>query len=209
MDKSQALGEAPVWQWDGAGWLEGVGHIPSPNFDSRPEGARVSLAVVHSISLPPGEFGGPWVADFFTNRLDPVAHPYFAQIHGMEVSSHFFVRRDGQVIQFVSCDDRAWHAGKSEWQGVGRCNDFSVGIELEGYDSDRQGFTPAQYASLNRLLAALARRYPITGVAGHSHIAPGRKNDPGPCFDWTRVYGDFPDLIYPEALFTEKILAPR
>jgi len=145
-------------------------------------GTEVSLAVIHSISLPPGEYGGDAIERLFTNRLDWDAHPYYAKIRGAQVSAHFVIRRDGALLQFVSCDDRAWHAGASSWRGRDNCNDFSVGIELEGLEEEP--FEPEQMACLVPLLQALARRYPITAVAGHEHIAPGRKCDPGKCFDW-------------------------
>lgn len=170
---------------DAEGWLEGVRRVPSPNCDARPEGEAVTLAVIHNISLPPGEFGGPGVERLFTNRLDPAAHPYYPAIADLRVSSHFFIRRDGDLIQFVPCSLRAWHAGVSRWQGRERCNDFSVGIELEG--TDEEPFTDAQYDALNSLLGMLRVAYPIAGVVGHSDIAPGRKTDPGPYFDWSRV----------------------
>ena len=177
------------WRIDGHGWLEcewsGFLRVESPNFDPRPEGMPVELLVIHNISLPPDEFGGPGVEQLFTNRLDPDEHPYYAQIEGMKVSSHFFIRRDGSLIQFVSCLDRAWHAGLSQWQGRDRCNDFSIGIELEGCDT--QPFEDAQYATLSRLSATLHATYPLRAVVGHSDIAPGRKTDPGPHFDWSRL----------------------
>lgn len=168
-----------------AGWLDGVRRRESPNFDARPEGAAVSLVVIHAISLPPGEFGGEPVLQFFTNTLDPAAHPYFSSIADLRVSAHFFIRRDGETIQLVSCNDRAWHAGVSSWRGRERCNDFSVGIELEG--CDERPFDDPQYAALSALISTLRRCYPITAVVGHSDIAPGRKTDPGPCFDWSRI----------------------
>ena len=158
--------------------------IPSPNHDARPAGTNVTLVVVHAISLPPGQFGGDGIERLFTNRLDPGAHPYFATVATLKVSSHFLIRRDGALVQFVSCADRAWHAGVSAWNGRRRCNDFSVGIELEG--TDENPYTAAQYAMLARLAKALRRRYPIADVVGHSDIAPGRKTDPGPAFDWAR-----------------------
>lgn len=170
---------------DREGWLEGARRVPSPNCDARPEGAAISLVVIHNISLPPGEFGGPGVEQLFTNRLDPRAHPYYAGIRDLRVSAHFFIRRDGEVTQFVPCGLRAWHAGVSSWRGRERCNDFSLGIELEG--TDELPFTDAQYQALNDLLAVLGRAYPITGIAGHADIAPGRKTDPGAKFDWARV----------------------
>lgn len=173
------------WQVDAAGWLDGAERIDSPNHDARPAGVAVSLIVIHAISLPPGQFGGNAIAEFFTNRLVATAHPYFAAIADRRVSAHFLIRREGAVAQFVACEARAWHAGISCWRGAERCNDFSVGIELEGDDSS--DFTMAQYAALKRLLAALRQRYPDVAVAGHADIAPGRKTDPGPHFDWDRI----------------------
>jgi AmpD protein len=168
---------------DAQGLLAGCEYIPSPNCDNRPAGA-IELLVIHNISLPPGEFGREGVRQLFTNTLDLTAHPYYTEIAGLKVSAHFFVRRDGQIIQFVPCSKRAWHAGESCWQGASRCNDFSIGIELEG--SDTVPFTDAQYSALNLLTIALRAAYPIRGIAGHSDIAPLRKTDPGPCFDWVR-----------------------
>src|SRR6187399_2094579 len=159
--------------------------VESPNQDERPPGSEISLVVLHSISLPPGEYGGDSIERLFTNCLDPEAHPYFREVCGLKVSAHFLVRRDGSVIQFVPVERRAWHAGVSSWRGRERCNDFSVGIELEGSDADT--FEAAQYDVLNRLLAALKKNYPITDIVGHSDIAPGRKTDPGPHFDWSRI----------------------
>lgn len=159
--------------------------IASPNCDERPGGCVIDLIVIHNISLPPGEFGGDGVIELFTNRLNPEAHPYYREIHHLKVSAHFFIRRNGELIQFVPCDKRAWHAGVSQWQGRERCNDFSIGIELEG--DDETIFEEAQYATLNALLAALREVYPVAAVTGHSDVAPGRKTDPGPCFDWDRV----------------------
>jgi AmpD protein len=147
------------------------------------------LLVIHNISLPPGEFGGTWIEDLFSNTLDCDAHPYFDQLRGVKVSAHFLVRRDGRVLQFVSANDRAWHAGASEFRGRQRCNDFSVGIELEG--SDFENFCDAQYQSLADLTISLLTKYPITNVVGHQHIAPDRKTDPGPCFDWQRFQREF------------------
>lgn len=169
---------------DNAGIHRDAQFIASPNHDDRPDTA-ITLAVIHNISLPPGEYGSQSVIDLFTNRLNPDAHPYFATIHQLKVSSHFLIRRDGGLIQFVSCLQRAWHAGQSNWQGRKRCNDFSVGIELEG--SDHDAFEDAQYLRLNQLLGALKSVYPIKAVVGHSDIAPGRKTDPGPYFDWSRI----------------------
>jgi AmpD protein len=159
--------------------------VSSPNHDERPPGTEVTLAVLHSISLPPGEFGGDAIERLFTNRLDPAAHPYFREIHGLRVSAHFLIRRDGELLHFVPVERRAWHAGLSSWRGRSRCNDFSVGIELEG--SDFEAFTEAQYATLNRAVAALCTGYPVRAVRGHSDIAAGRKTDPGPCFEWGRL----------------------
>jgi AmpD protein len=169
---------------DAAGMCAGATWVPSPNCDLRPEGARVELVVIHNISLPPGEFGGPHVTDLFRNCLDCGAHPYFAALAGVEVSAHFLVRRDGGLIQYVPCEMRAWHAGASTWKGRERCNDFSVGVELEG--TDEVPFTDAQYASLADLTRALFARYGPLELAGHSDLAPGRKTDPGPRFDWKR-----------------------
>jgi AmpD protein len=166
------------------GLVEGIRFIPSPNCDARPAGCAIDLLVIHHISLPPGEFGGNGIVDLFTNRLDPAAHPFYASIAGTKVSAHFLVRRDGGLIQFVPCAMRAWHAGESAWKGRARCNDFSVGIEVEG--SGKVSFTDAQYERLARLTRALRARYPIADIAGHSDIAPGRKSDPGPLFDWAR-----------------------
>lgn len=173
---------------DQNGLLQGARYIPSPNVDARPEGCAVNLIVIHNISLPPDQFGGPGVIELFTNQLNPSEHPYYETIKDFKVSSHFFIRRDGELIQFVPCTQRAWHAGASTWCGRERCNDFSIGIELEG--SDTTAFTEAQYATLNQLNAALQAAYPIQDIKGHSDIAPGRKTDPGPGFDWARV-GNF------------------
>lgn len=166
------------------GWCAGVERQPSPNFDMRAADTRVDLLVIHNISLPPGQFGGDYIADLFGNRLDCDAHPYFDQLRALRVSAHFLVRRDGKVIQFVSANDRAWHAGVSAFCGRERCNDFSIGIELEG--TDFEPFEAAQYDALAELALTLTTRYPLTDVAGHEHIAPGRKTDPGPFFDWER-----------------------
>ena len=184
--------------WEG-GWCGAARRCESPNFGSRPAGTEVSLAVIHSISLPPGEYGGDAIERLFTNRLDWDAHPYYQQIRGFEVSAHFVIRRDGELLQFVSCDERAWHAGASSWRGRDNCNDYSVGIELEGLEGER--FEPAQLEVLVDLLRSLARRYPITAVAGHEHVAPGRKRDPGAGFDWAalqRALG-WPDAAFPPA----------
>lgn len=168
------------------GWLAGAKAIESPNQDERPADAHVRLLVIHAISLPPGEFGGDGVARLFTNRLDPDGHEYYRDIHALRVSAHFFIRRDGSVIQFVSCTRRAWHAGVSRWRDLERCNDFSLGIELEGCDD--QAFEAIQYIRLARLIRILQRAYPIEDIVGHADIAPGRKTDPGPCFDWVRLH---------------------
>jgi AmpD protein len=165
--------------------LPGTRFIFSPNCDARPPGVPVELIVIHAISLPPGEFGGDGIERLFTNRLDPGAHGYYAEIHHLRVSAHFLIRRNGEVEQYVACDRRAWHAGLSQWNGRERCNDFSIGIELEG--CDESPFEEAQYVALTQLLQVLRRAYPIVAVVGHAEIAPGRKNDPGPCFDWGRV----------------------
>jgi len=167
------------------GWYSAARRVPSPNCDERPAGTVVDLAVVHNISLPPHQFGGDHVAEFFLNRLDPAAHPFFATLAGVRVSAHFYIRRAGELVQFVSCEQRAWHAGASRWNARERCNDFSIGIELEG--SDLVPYRDAQYAALADLLQALQVRYPIGDVVGHCDIAPGRKTDPGPFFDWTRL----------------------
>ena len=170
---------------DAGGYASAARLIASPNCDTRPAECAIDLVVIHNISLPPGEFGGDGVIELFCNRLDPAAHPYYRDIHQLRVSAHFFIRRDGELIQFVSCLQRAWHAGVSEWQGRVRCNDFSIGIELEG--TDDQPFESAQYRTLNALLQALYEAYPVRAVTGHSDIAPDRKTDPGPCFDWAQV----------------------
>ena len=164
------------------GWWSGARRVDSPNRDRRPVGCVPWLVVVHAISLPPDRFGGPGVTQLFTNALNPDEHPYYATIAGLRVSAHFFIRRDGELMQFVSADERAWHAGVSSWRGQARCNDFSIGIELEGCDT--MAFECAQYARLKELMSVLGERYPVREVVGHSHIAPGRKTDPGPCFDW-------------------------
>ena len=157
----------------------------SPHFDERPPGEKVSLIVIHNISLPPGEYGGDWIDDLFMGTLDTKAHPYFATLEGVRVSSHFLIRRDGTLVQYVPCDKRAWHAGASSWKGRERCNDFSIGIELEG--SDDVPFSEPQYATLAELAQSLFKRYGILEIVGHSDIAPGRKTDPGPWFDWDRL----------------------
>lgn len=167
------------------GWLDSAQVIPSPNFNTRPSGVQPDLLVVHNISLPPGQFGGDQVQRFFTNQLDASEHPFFKEIEGVEVSSHFYIRRTGEIIQFVSTDERAWHAGVSEFDGQSNCNDFSIGIELEG--TDDTPYEDAQYQTLALLTKTLQQYYPITNkrLTGHSDIAPGRKTDPGPAFNWT------------------------
>ncbi|MEX2516449.1 MAG: 1,6-anhydro-N-acetylmuramyl-L-alanine amidase AmpD [Gammaproteobacteria bacterium] len=168
-----------------AGWLAGVRHVPSPNCDARPAGIEIDLLIIHGISLPPGEYGGGHVEELFTNTLDPQAHPYFAEIAGLRVSAHLFIDRAGQVTQFMSLLDRAWHAGESMFAGRSACNDFSVGIELEG--CDEQTYTEPQYRQLGMLTGLLQQEIPAitaTRIVGHSDVAPGRKTDPGPGFDW-------------------------
>jgi N-acetyl-anhydromuramoyl-L-alanine amidase len=182
--RTDAVPSDAAGQWDG-GWLRTARQAPSPNFGTRPDGAQIDLIVLHSISLPPGIYGGPEVEQLFTNRLDWSAHPYFEQIRGLEVSSHFFVRRDGELVQFVDVDARAWHAGASCWRGRDNCNDDSIGIELEGLEGEP--FDGPQYTTLSQLCLRLRQRYPIDHIAGHEHIAPGRKLDPGPGFDWARL----------------------
>jgi AmpD protein len=176
--------EGEEFRLDIAGLCSGARWVPSPHHDARPDDAQVSLIVVHNISLPPGEFGGPHVDELFTGTLDPDAHPYFREIHGLRVSSHFLIRRDGELVQYVPTELRAWHAGASKWKGTERCNDFSIGIELEG--ADDVPFSEHQYEVLARLTGALFERYGRLDLAGHSDVAPGRKTDPGPWFDWAR-----------------------
>lgn len=168
-----------------SGRLEAARQVDSPNCDERPPGSVPELIVVHGISLPPGEYGGPWVDLLFTNRLPRDAHPYFESIADLRVSTHLLIRRDGELVQYVPFHRRAWHAGASCWQGRERCNDFSIGIELEGTDSDP--YESIQYAMFGRIVALLCRSYPTLGperIAGHDEIAPGRKTDPGIAFDW-------------------------
>ena len=169
------------------GWIQGVCHIPSPNTDQRPVESNIDLLVIHNISLPPGEFGGPYIEQLFCNQLDPKAHPYFEDIAHLKVSSHLLIRRDGEIVQFVPLNQRAWHAGESSFCGQSCCNDFSIGIELEG--TDELPFTEAQYDALSQVSQVIMQTYPdITSerITGHSDIAPGRKTDPGAAFDWTR-----------------------
>lgn len=167
------------------GWYKFARHQTSPNYGARPENTQINLIVIHSISLPPGQFGGDEVQHLFCNTLNWDAHPYFEQIRDTKVSAHFYIRRNGELWQFVSCDDRAWHAGQSSYLGKDNCNDYSVGIELEGLEGD--SFEMAQYDSLSSLCAVLQQNYPIAHLAGHEHIAPGRKADPGEKFDWLHL----------------------
>jgi len=169
------------------GWLSGARVLPSPNWDERPAGCSPNLLVIHCISLPPGEYGGPYVDALFSNALPADEHPFFAEIRDLRVSSHLFIRRDGELVQYVPLQGRAWHAGKSRFQGRRACNDLSIGIELEG--TERDGYTDSQYRVLSKAAAAICRHYPaITPerITGHEHIAPGRKSDPGPFFNWHR-----------------------
>jgi len=167
------------------GWLRGCRRVESPNHDERPGGEQPTLLVIHSISLPPGEYGGDAIERLFTNRLEARAHPYFREIEGLRVSAHFLVRRNGELVQFVPTSRRAWHAGESTWRGRARCNDFSVGIELEGGDDAE--FEPSQYQRLAELIGTLRQALPLRDIAAHSEIAPGRKTDPGSRFDWPRL----------------------
>jgi AmpD protein len=180
----RARGARAALEIDAGGLVKRARFIPSPNCDDRPAGEAVRLIVVHNISLPPGEFGGDAIVRFFCNTLDCGAHPYYEGLRDLRVSAHFLVRRAGEILQFVPCTRRAWHAGPSAWRGRSRCNDFSVGIELEG--ADAVPYADAQYAALAALAGALSRAYPVEDVVGHADIAPGRKTDPGPAFDWSR-----------------------
>lgn len=170
-----------------AGWLQGVRQVPVKRFGKRPAGTSISLIVIHCISLPPKQFGGPYVDDIFTGTLDPDAHPYFKEVAPLEVSTHLFISRQGRITQYVSFLDRAWHAGRSEYNGHKECNDYSIGIELEG--TDDSAYTIEQYQSLKEVVALLKRTYKDIGsnIAGHNEIAPGRKTDPGVCFDWSQI----------------------
>jgi AmpD protein len=178
-DRTRPEGAQGLWL---EGWYRHAHRLDSPNFGPRPATAQVDLIVIHSISLPPGQYGSGCVPQFFTNRLDWQAHPYFETIRDLKVSAHFFIGRDGTLWQFVSCADRAWHAGASSYRGRNNCNDDSIGIELEGQDG--QTFEPDQYETLASLCSALIQHYPIEHLAGHEHVAPGRKTDPGPGFSW-------------------------
>lgn len=180
----RARGARPALAIDAGGIASGARFIPSPNCDDRPAGERVRLIVIHNISLPPGEFGGDDIVRFFCNTLDCAAHPYYEGLRDLRVSAHFLIPRGGEILQFVPCTRRAWHAGASAWRGRSRCNDFSVGIELEG--ADAVPYADAQYTALATLAAALRHAYPVEEVVGHADIAPGRKTDPGPAFDWPR-----------------------
>lgn len=182
------------------GWYQFSARLASPNFGPRPTGVAADLIVLHCISLPPGQYGGDEVERLFSNQLDWNRHPYFKSIQGMEVSAHFFIRRQGELQQFVSTDHRAWHAGASHYHGRDNCNDYSIGIELEGVAGDH--FEDSQYETLTSLCAAILQRYPITGVVGHEHIAPGRKNDPGNGFDWRRLQQalGLPPKSFPESV---------
>lgn len=173
-------------QLDSQGELQGARYITSPNCDDRPESCAIELLVIHNISLPPHEFGGLGVIELFTNRLESAVHPYFQAIRELKVSTHFFISRNGEILQFVPCSKRAWHAGVSLWRGRSGCNDFSIGIELEG--SNLLPFRDTQYTALSALTLALKQAYPVQDIAGHSTIAPGRKTDPGPFFDWQRYF---------------------
>lgn len=178
-----------------SGLLVEARQVPSPNCDDRPAGEVPRLIVIHCISLPPREYGGPWIDALFTNNLDPQAHPYFADIHQLRVSAHLLIRRDGELVQYVPFHRRAWHAGISSYRGEERCNDFSIGVELEGSDDDE--YEPEQYRSLAVVIAALEREYPTLSrerMTGHSDIAPGRKTDPGPGFDWGRLHRELERL---------------
>ena len=170
---------------DEAGFASDAMQIASPNHDARPDGSKISLIVIHNISLPPQQYGGNGIIELFTNQLEPSENPYYAQIHTLKVSSHFLIRRNGELVQFVSCLERAWHAGASSWKGVERCNDFSIGIELEGSDFD--AFENPQYQTLKKLVNTLKKTYNIDEIVSHSDIAPGRKTDPGPYFDWAKL----------------------
>ncbi len=200
-DSLRVLMRRAVWS---RGWWAHADHCVSPNHGPRPEGVVVDMVVIHSISLPAGVYGGPYIHQLFRNCLDPSAHPEFDPLRGLEVSAHFLIRRDGLVVQFVSCDRRAWHAGRSSWGGRSNCNDFSVGIELEGLEG--LSFELAQYRALLRLIRSLRRRYPIGHIVGHEHIAPDRKRDPGPGFDWRQLRRE---LGRPDTYFPQLVLDPQ
>ena len=192
--KSTMADDTQGFHVSGDGILTPARQCPSPNSDTRPEGCEPELIVLHAISLPPGQFGGPYIEQLFTNRLDWDAHGYFREIRGLEVSAHVLIRRDGGVVQFVPFSQRAWHAGASSFRGRSRCNDYSIGIEVEG--DDETSYEPEQYQRLAGLLRALFARYPgldARCVAGHCDVSPGRKSDPGPAFDWMRLYDGLVD----------------
>lgn len=184
----------PLWR---GGWCQAARALASPHCDDRPADAKTDLLVVHSISLPPGLYGGDDVEALFLGTLDCTAHPYYERLQGVRVSAHFFIRRNGALLQFVDCDQRAWHAGASQYRGRERCNDDSIGVELEGLEGEP--FEPAQYSALAQLGRMLVQRYPIAHIAGHEHIAPGRKADPGAAFDWTQLQRrlQLPGLNFP------------
>ena len=202
MERSRA--DRPA-HWQG-GWHTQARHIASPNHGPRPDGASIDLALIHSISLPPGVFGGDFIEALFCNTLDCSAHPYFAALQGLEVSSHFVIRRDGELLQFVDVERRAWHAGRSHWHGRDNCNDFSVGIELEGLEGE--AFETPQYHRLATLLTDLCARWPVRDIVGHEHVAPGRKQDPGPGFDWAHLQGQLAPLGCTAAI-PDELLASR
>ncbi|MEI7783662.1 MAG: 1,6-anhydro-N-acetylmuramyl-L-alanine amidase AmpD [Betaproteobacteria bacterium] len=182
------------------GWYRYARRLDSPNFGARPEGLAIDLIVIHSISLPPGQYGRGHVQELFTNQLDWQAHPYFESIRGLQVSAHFLIARDGALWQFVACPARAWHAGRSHYLGRDNCNDNAIGIELEGVDDGL--FEAEQYETLGSLCAVLLQAHPIEHLAGHEHVAPGRKQDPGPGFDWQRLQKalGLPDRCFPAGL---------
>ena len=192
----------PLWQ---DGWYQFSGQLASPNFGPRPPGTSINLLVIHAISLPPGQYGGGEVQQLFTNQLDWDAHPYFQSIRGMEVSSHFYISRRGELQQFVGCNDRAWHAGASSYLGRSNCNDYSIGIELEG--AEGATFEDCQYETLRSLCAALLQNYPITHIAGHEHVAPGRKTDPGAGFDWRQFQTQLglPNRYFPDSPRSDRL----
>ncbi len=200
MSPSEPAATTALWI---EGWYQFAAHLPSPNCGPRPSGAKTDLIVLHSISLPPGQYGGDEVARLFTNQLDWNQHPYFKSIEGMQVSAHFFIRRQGELQQFVSANERAWHAGVSSYRGRSNCNDDSIGIELEGIEGGC--FEDSQYETLAGLCAALAQRYEIKYIAGHEHVAPGRKADPGQGFDWARLQQSlgYASRYFPDGVLSE------
>lgn len=201
MSAAPEAASTPEWRLE-AGWCTAARRVPSPNFDMRPSEQPIELLVVHAISLPPGCFGGAAIEQLFTNTLPTDEHPYYAGLVGLRVSAHFLIRRNGELVQFVATQARAWHAGVSCWQGRERCNDFSIGVELEG--CDEQPFEAIQYQQLARLTALLAAHHPLRAVTGHEHIAPGRKTDPGPCFDWLQ----FGHALTQQGTISTSLLAP-